>query len=139
MPQKGQNDLASPVVDVVGVDAACTTGWSSSAFRSRRTTAAKHRTTKSDYWNLREIFENGEIDIDELDDKLAAQLGSIEWRVDSPAAPSRLTMDGDRSNRRAVTDLPGPRVMSHPCAVRSGPAVTPAASRHRDRFRAGQQ
>jgi hypothetical protein len=53
------------------------------AFRSRRTTAAKHRTTTSDYWNLREIFENGEIDIDELDDKLAAQLGSIKWGVDS--------------------------------------------------------
>ena len=34
-----------------------------------------------DYWNLREIFEIGEIDIDELDDKLAAQLGSI---VNSP-------------------------------------------------------
>jgi hypothetical protein len=36
-----------------------------------------------DYWNLRELFENGEIDIDELDDKLAAQLGSIKWGVDS--------------------------------------------------------
>jgi phage terminase large subunit len=39
------------------------------------------------YWNLREIFENEEIDIDELDDelddKLAAQLGSIKWTVDS--------------------------------------------------------
>jgi hypothetical protein len=28
-----------------------------------------------DYWNLRELFENGEIDLDELDDVLAAQLG----------------------------------------------------------------
>jgi hypothetical protein len=28
-------------------------------------------------------FENGEIDIDELDDKLAAQLGSIKWTVES--------------------------------------------------------
>src|SRR5215213_5219438 len=36
-----------------------------------------------DYWNLREIFETGEIDIDELDDVLAAQLGSIKWTVDS--------------------------------------------------------
>jgi hypothetical protein len=36
-----------------------------------------------DYWNLREIFEVGEVDIDELDDVLAAQLGSIKWTVDS--------------------------------------------------------
>jgi hypothetical protein len=35
------------------------------------------------YRNLREIFENGEVDIDELDDKPAAQLGSIKWTVDS--------------------------------------------------------
>ena len=31
-----------------------------------------------EYRNLREIFENDEIDIDEIDDKLAAQLGSIK-------------------------------------------------------------
>jgi phage terminase large subunit len=36
-----------------------------------------------DYWNLRELFENGEIDIDELDDVLAAQLGSLKWTLDS--------------------------------------------------------
>jgi hypothetical protein len=32
-----------------------------------------------DYWTLRERFEQGEIDIDPDDDKLAAQLGSIKW------------------------------------------------------------
>jgi hypothetical protein len=36
-----------------------------------------------DHWNLRELFEAGEVDIDELDDVLAAQLGSIKWTVDS--------------------------------------------------------
>ena len=36
-----------------------------------------------DYWNIRELFENGEIDIDELDDVLAAQLGSLKWTLDS--------------------------------------------------------
>jgi hypothetical protein len=36
-----------------------------------------------DYWNLRELFENSEIDIDELDDELAAQLGSLKWTLDS--------------------------------------------------------
>lgn len=36
-----------------------------------------------DYWTLRELFENGEIDIDPDDDKLAAQLGSSKWGIDS--------------------------------------------------------
>jgi hypothetical protein len=36
-----------------------------------------------DYWTLRERFEQGEIDIDPDDDKLAAQLGSIKWGIDS--------------------------------------------------------
>jgi hypothetical protein len=35
------------------------------------------------YWTLRERFEQGEIDIDPDDDKLAAQLGSIKWGIDS--------------------------------------------------------
>jgi hypothetical protein len=36
-----------------------------------------------DYWTLRELFEQGEVDIDPDDDKLAAQLGSIKWGIDS--------------------------------------------------------
>ena len=32
---------------------------------------------------MRERFEQGEIDIDPYDDKLAAQLGSIKWGIDS--------------------------------------------------------
>jgi hypothetical protein len=32
---------------------------------------------------LRERFEQGEIDIDPDDDRLAAQLGSIRWGIDS--------------------------------------------------------
>ena len=36
-----------------------------------------------DYWTLRERFEHGEVDIDPDDDKLAAQLGSIKWGIDS--------------------------------------------------------
>jgi hypothetical protein len=36
-----------------------------------------------DYWTLRERFEQGEIEIDPDDDKLAAQLGSIKWGIDS--------------------------------------------------------
>jgi hypothetical protein len=34
-------------------------------------------------WKLSERFEQGEIDIDPDDDKLAAQLGSIKWGIDS--------------------------------------------------------
>jgi hypothetical protein len=36
-----------------------------------------------DCWTLRERFEQGEIDIDPDDDKLAAQIGSIKWGIDS--------------------------------------------------------
>jgi hypothetical protein len=36
-----------------------------------------------DYWTLRERFEQGEVDIDPDDDRLAAQLGSIKWGIDS--------------------------------------------------------
>jgi hypothetical protein len=35
-----------------------------------------------DYWTLRKRFEQGEVDIDPDDDKLAAQLGSIKWGID---------------------------------------------------------
>lgn len=35
------------------------------------------------YWGLRILFEEGLIDIDPEDDKLAAQLGSIRWKLDS--------------------------------------------------------
>lgn len=35
------------------------------------------------YWELRQAFENGEIDIDPHDDELAAQLGAIKWSVTS--------------------------------------------------------
>lgn len=35
------------------------------------------------YWNLREIFENGRIAIDPSDDLLASQLGAIKWTLTS--------------------------------------------------------
>jgi hypothetical protein len=34
-------------------------------------------------YNFGRRIENGEIDMDELDDKLAAQLGSLKWTLDS--------------------------------------------------------
>jgi hypothetical protein len=36
-----------------------------------------------DHWTLRERFEQGGIDLDPDDEKLAAQLGSINWGIDS--------------------------------------------------------
>jgi hypothetical protein len=47
-----------------------------------------------DYWTLRERFEQGEIDIDPDDDKLAAQLGSIKG--------ASIREAGSRSNRRTT-------------------------------------
>lgn len=35
------------------------------------------------YWLLREMFINGEIDLDEEDEELAAQLGSMKWKINS--------------------------------------------------------
>jgi hypothetical protein len=35
------------------------------------------------YWVLREMFIDGVIDIDEEDEELAAQLGSIKWKINS--------------------------------------------------------
>jgi hypothetical protein len=35
------------------------------------------------YWNLRNRFENGEIDIDPNDEVLAKQLGDIKWKMTS--------------------------------------------------------
>jgi len=41
-----------------------------------------------DYWTLRELFQQDEIDLDSEDDKLAAQLGSFKCGM-TPAAGSR--------------------------------------------------
>jgi hypothetical protein len=35
------------------------------------------------YWHLRELFEQGLIDLDPTDEELAYQLCSIKWEVDS--------------------------------------------------------
>ena len=53
--------------------------------------------------DIARAFEQGEIDIDPDDDKLAAQLGSIKWGIDSRG--------GSRSNRRTTCGkrgLPSP-------------------------------
>jgi hypothetical protein len=56
-----------------------------------------------DYWTLRERFEQGEVDIDPDDDKLAAQLGSIKWGIDSRGRIKIESKDDMPQTRIAVT------------------------------------
>jgi hypothetical protein len=52
---------------------------------------------------LRERLEQGEIDIDPDDDRLAAQLGSIKWGIDS-----RGRIKIESKGQHAQTRLPSP-------------------------------
>jgi hypothetical protein len=89
--ERGLNDFPTIIVDVVGVgagvfDRLAELGLPVTVYNGGEAPFDKERFVNAraeDYWNLRELLENGEIDIDELDDKLAAQLGSIKWTVDS--------------------------------------------------------
>jgi hypothetical protein len=89
--ERGLNDFPTHVVDVVGVgagvyDRLAELGVPAAAYNGGEAPYDKERFVNAraeDYWNLREIFEAGEVDIDELDDVLAAQLGSIKWTLDS--------------------------------------------------------
>lgn len=84
------NDFPTIVVDVVGVgagvfDRLAELGLPVAASDGGEAPFDKERFVNAradDYWNLRELFENGEIDIDELDDK-PVQLGSIKRTVDT--------------------------------------------------------
>ena len=69
-----------------------------------------------DYWTLRERFEQGEVDIDPDDDKLAAQLGSIRWGIDSRGRIKIESKDDmrkrglpspDRADAMAIASLAG--------------------------------
>jgi hypothetical protein len=89
--ERGLNDWPTHVIDVVGVgagvyDRLAELGIPVAAYNGGEAPYDKEQFVNAraeDYWNLREIFEAGEIDIDELDDVLAAQLGSIKWTIDS--------------------------------------------------------
>jgi hypothetical protein len=89
--ERGLKDWPTHVVDVVGVgagvyDRLVELGVPVTPYNGGEAPFDKERFINAraeDYWNLREMFEAGEVDIDELDDVLAAQLGSIKWTVDS--------------------------------------------------------
>jgi hypothetical protein len=97
--ERGVNDFPTIVVDVVGVgagvfDRLAELGLPVAASDGGEAPFDKERFVNAradDYWNLRELFENGEIDIDELDDK-PVQLGSIK----------RTSTHESRSNRRRI-------------------------------------
>lgn len=60
-------------LNVTGFDAGGA-AYDSTRFINRRAEA---------YWGLREMFENGEADLDPQDDDLASQLQSVKWFLDS--------------------------------------------------------
>jgi hypothetical protein len=84
--QRGLNDFPTHVVDVVGFgagvnDRLAELGVPVAAYNGGEAPYDKERFVNAraeDDWNLREIFAGGEVDVDELDDVLAAQLGSIK-------------------------------------------------------------
>jgi hypothetical protein len=83
----GKNDWARAIVDVpcVGggvVDRLAELDLPVVPYNGGEAPIDKERsvnTRAEDFRTLRERFEQGEIDIDPYDDKLAAQLGSIKW------------------------------------------------------------
>jgi hypothetical protein len=89
--EAGKNDWVRAVVDVPGVgggvvDRLAELELPVTPYNGGESPIDKERFVNAraeDYWTLRERFEQGEIDIDPDDDKLAAQLGSIKWGIDS--------------------------------------------------------
>jgi hypothetical protein len=89
--EAGKNDWVRAIIDVPGVgggvvDRLAGLGLPVVPYNGGEAPIDKERFVNAraeDYWTLRERFEQGEIDIDPDDDKLAAQLGSIKWGIDS--------------------------------------------------------
>jgi hypothetical protein len=106
---------------------------SSSACQLLRTTGERRQSDKErfvnaraeDFWNLRQVFENGEIDIDPDDDKFAAQLGSIKWGVDSRGRikiESKTTCESEVFRRRTGR-------ITQQCCSRAGPMADRSTGR----------
>jgi hypothetical protein len=89
--EAGKNDWVRAIVDVPGVgggvvDRLAELDLPVMPYNGGEAPIDKERIVNAraeDYWTLRERFEQGEVDIDPDDDKLAAQLGSIKWGIDS--------------------------------------------------------
>jgi hypothetical protein len=89
--EAGKNDWVRAIVDVPGVgggvvDRLAELDLPVVPYNGGEAPIDKERFVNAraeDNWTLRERFEQSEIDIDPDDDKLAAQLGSIKWGIDS--------------------------------------------------------
>jgi hypothetical protein len=89
--EAGKNDWVRAIVDVPGVgggvvDRLAELDLPVVPYNGGEAPIDKERFVNAraeDYWTLRERFEQAEVDIDPDDDKLAAQLGSIKWGIDS--------------------------------------------------------
>jgi hypothetical protein len=88
----------------------------SSASRARDPTRFSNCRAEA-YWRLREALEEGSIDLDPHDDKLAAQLGAIKWKTDSKGRilieskdeiRARGLPSPDRADAAAMAHVPGP-------------------------------
>jgi hypothetical protein len=77
-----------------------------------------------DYWNLREIFAGGEVDVDELDDVLAAQLGSIKWTIGSRGRTKIESKDDMRKQGLSSPDRADTLAMVMPRRATAGIAST---------------
>ena len=89
--EAGKNDWVRAIVDVPGVgggvvDRLAELDLPVVPYNGGEAPIDKERFVNAraeDYWTLRELFEQDEVDIDPDDDKFAAQLGSIKWGIDS--------------------------------------------------------
>lgn len=70
------------------------------------------------YWNLREIFEKGLIDIDPEDEELAAQLSSIRWSVDSKG---RILIESKKDMKKRGVASPDD---ADTCAIAFAPEIS---------------
>jgi hypothetical protein len=89
--EAGKNDWVRAIIDVPGVgggvvDRLAELDLPVVPYNGGEAPIDKERFVNAraeDYWTLRELFEQNEVDIDPDDDKLVAQLGSIKWGIDS--------------------------------------------------------
>jgi hypothetical protein len=109
--EAGKNDWVRAIIDVPGVgggvvDRLAELNLPLVPYNGGEAPIDKERFVNAraeDYWTLRERFEQGEVDIDPDDDKLAAQLGSIKWGIDSRGRIKIESKDDMRKKGNAVT------------------------------------
>lgn len=100
------------IIDIIGVgagvyDRLSELGYNVIPFQSSEKAFNKkkfYNKRAEQYWKVRELFSDGNVDIDEDDDQLAAQLGSIKWRVNPQTGQIQIETKEDMKKR----GLPSP-------------------------------